>query len=156
MTSFTPSSFSKGGSMHQKQPPAKVAFSRCGILPAPACEMMSGRRSIVPIISFDNMSVPSLSCKSIILCKQSCFTYLFSLYRFSKRPGLFQRGFHFFDRYHRGVVIDRIDLPEVPEAFIYSFYALHPFQCRFALVIAVHREDGLCRSRVLRERRRRE
>jgi hypothetical protein len=28
MTALTPSSFSKGGSMHQKQPPAKVALSR--------------------------------------------------------------------------------------------------------------------------------
>jgi hypothetical protein len=27
MTDFTPSSFSKGGSMHQKQPPAKVAWA---------------------------------------------------------------------------------------------------------------------------------
>src|SRR5512146_2377952 len=44
--------------MHQKQPPAKVAFSRRGTPAAPADATRSGKKSNDPIIIFVNMRCP--------------------------------------------------------------------------------------------------
>ncbi|HSA79132.1 MAG TPA: hypothetical protein VLG72_09780 [Nitrospirota bacterium] len=47
--------------MHQKQPPAKMAFSRCKVLPALTGVTMSGRINSDPIMNFPNIAVSSLS-----------------------------------------------------------------------------------------------
>src|SRR3989339_1386710 len=65
MTSFTPATFSKGGSMHQKQPPANMAFSRRGMVLAPACAAMSDRITSTVMIIFRIIFLSFLSFPSV-------------------------------------------------------------------------------------------